>query len=845
MTTSYESRLGTSPEEAIKAPCVASTPANITLSGEQTIDGVAVVSGDRVLVRSQTDTTENGIYDCSTSAWTRSTDWNDATDVINGMLVPDANATNDVIYKAEFTGDYSPGITLLTFAEAVSSGLNTYTGSAGIQSEYDARGQYDVKYMDDLIGVDLTSFVVGEEVLCAAINVGSPGTYSTWQKVSDSATAPDVATGVNTDGFWYSATTGATKFKRVRQTQIDNVAALKLYEGEYNGQQITMRGYYADIEGGGQPLQWDAASTETANDGTIFQVTGVPTGRWKSIDTSIINVKQFGATGDGVTDDTALVSFAFNALIDGMTLIFNPGSYVVTAGTISTTAIKDNTIDFNGATILIAETQNIAFVFSFASPENLTIKNGIFDVQDKFVYRVFYVTNPVGVTFEHNTFKDVKYPSPEYVVNDLSSGITVAAGSNIKFYNNTFIDWYYHNYDGSIVNLAGAGGEHLGRGIDLQKAATIPCENIHADGNSFTTARISINGDVPTNIRVTNNKFEDTTDNCIYMNGINMAISGNTLLDGEEGMVLSGDGIIIDGNFLENQGNKGIAFHGFINNAVISNNFFKADGANTLQAIITRNTVTADSGELLITGNTFDGDIDFALIDTRGIKRLLVTNNIFNVTSSTSGRVYKVSSAGTGTDYSAFKNNIVNANYTSANIIVDTVSTISEVDNNHGIDPHTELTVTNLLNWSKDAGSVSGMSFYEAAGSNGGVLDFINKDPTIFTGQSLGAVAFSSLDATGGTSTIFGKVEAQSEGTFSPGSNPTGLYFYVTKVSTETPQVRAILDSEGRFLSVGGIGAGNSATNTNTPAGATARDLEIFDETGASIGFIPVYAARW
>ena len=43
----------------------------------------------------------------------------------------------------------------------------------------------------------------------------------------------------------------------------------------------------------------------------------------------------------------------------------------------------------------------------------------------------------------------------------------------------------------------------------------------------------------------------------------------------------------------------------------------------------------------------------------------------------------------------------------------------------------------------------------------------------------------------------------------------------------------------------GGIGVPNTAANVNTPSGATARDMEIFDETGASLGFIPIYAARW
>ena len=43
----------------------------------------------------------------------------------------------------------------------------------------------------------------------------------------------------------------------------------------------------------------------------------------------------------------------------------------------------------------------------------------------------------------------------------------------------------------------------------------------------------------------------------------------------------------------------------------------------------------------------------------------------------------------------------------------------------------------------------------------------------------------------------------------------------------------------------GGIGISNSAVNVATPSGVTARDLEIFDETGSSLGFIPIYAARW
>lgn len=56
-----------------KAPAKAATTANITLSGPQTIDTVAVVAGDTVLVKDQTNPAQNGIYTVQTGAWTYAT----------------------------------------------------------------------------------------------------------------------------------------------------------------------------------------------------------------------------------------------------------------------------------------------------------------------------------------------------------------------------------------------------------------------------------------------------------------------------------------------------------------------------------------------------------------------------------------------------------------------------------------------------------------------------------------------------------------------------------------------------------------------------------------------------
>ena len=58
----------------IKDSVKVATTANITLSGTQTIDGVAVSADERVLVKDQSTQTQNGLYLCKAGAWQRTTD---------------------------------------------------------------------------------------------------------------------------------------------------------------------------------------------------------------------------------------------------------------------------------------------------------------------------------------------------------------------------------------------------------------------------------------------------------------------------------------------------------------------------------------------------------------------------------------------------------------------------------------------------------------------------------------------------------------------------------------------------------------------------------------------------
>lgn len=79
----------------MKVPVRLATTANLTLSGEQTIDGVAAVTGDRVLVKDQTDQTENGIYVVDTGDWNRAADCDGPYDLVQGSVVyVNAGSTN-------------------------------------------------------------------------------------------------------------------------------------------------------------------------------------------------------------------------------------------------------------------------------------------------------------------------------------------------------------------------------------------------------------------------------------------------------------------------------------------------------------------------------------------------------------------------------------------------------------------------------------------------------------------------------------------------------------------------------------------------------------------------------
>jgi hypothetical protein len=114
-----------------KPSCVAATTANITLSGAQTVDGIALVAGDRCLVKNQTLSRNNGIYLVASGAWTRALDM-DAWAEIPGAFtfIEQGTTQEDTGFVCTSDAGGTLGTTAITFVQF--SGVGSYTAGTGL-----------------------------------------------------------------------------------------------------------------------------------------------------------------------------------------------------------------------------------------------------------------------------------------------------------------------------------------------------------------------------------------------------------------------------------------------------------------------------------------------------------------------------------------------------------------------------------------------------------------------------------------------------------------------------------------------------------------------------------------
>lgn len=276
----------------VKASVRAATTANITLSNTQTVDGVALSVGDRVLVKDQSTGSQNGIYVVASGSWTRATDFDNTpgTEVSPGtfFFVEEGTAQADNGYVVSNDTAITIGTTAIVFSQF--SGAGQITAGAGLTKSGNTL---------DVVGTASRITVNSDSVDIAATYVGQ----------TSITTLGTIATGT-----WQGTLIGAT----YGGTGVNNGAST-----------ITLGGSLSTIGA------FTTALTATANtsvtlptSGTLATLAGSETFTNKTLTTPTINGAALSGTFSGAHTKSGIATFS-SATASSST---STGAVVISAG---------------------------------------------------------------------------------------------------------------------------------------------------------------------------------------------------------------------------------------------------------------------------------------------------------------------------------------------------------------------------------------------------------------------------------------------------------------------------------------------------------------------------------
>lgn len=180
----------------IKEAVHVATTEQISLTGVQTIDNHLLEAGQRVLVKDQTDKTQNGIYVVAAGAWSRSTDADDDFEVTSGMFVfvQKGDVGGDNGYVLTTNDPITLGVSELEFVQFSGAGqVVAGNGLTKLNNTIDVVGTAD-RISVDADSVDIASTYVGQTSITTVGTI----TTGTW----DATTIAIAAGGTGAETAW-------------------------------------------------------------------------------------------------------------------------------------------------------------------------------------------------------------------------------------------------------------------------------------------------------------------------------------------------------------------------------------------------------------------------------------------------------------------------------------------------------------------------------------------------------------------------------------------------------------------------------------------------------------------
>jgi hypothetical protein len=330
---------------------------NCTTSGPNTIDDILLTDGMRILLTAQTTPAENGIWVVNTGGtWTRAAD-------------ADANGDLDLAFVSVTSGSQQLGSSWLcmTTGTVIGTTATEWTlvfAGQNLQVEpalwatsrrlmVRAVSVSNLNIASPGATIDGVTMATGDRVLLAGQSAGSQnglwsfngaavpltrppdypptGTVQAFTDlevpVRDGSTYAGVVFRCSTAGTITIDSTATVWSEYSRVSVVATIAALKALT--VRPAIVQVNGYYAAGDGGGGTFRWNASDTTADNGGTIIIPDSGGTGRWNRVNTQTVDVRAFGAVGDGVTVDTSAINAAINS--GAKEILFTGGTYLINA----------------------------------------------------------------------------------------------------------------------------------------------------------------------------------------------------------------------------------------------------------------------------------------------------------------------------------------------------------------------------------------------------------------------------------------------------------------------------------------------------------------------------------
>jgi hypothetical protein len=397
---------GLNPKQAVKC----GTTASITLSGLQTIDTYTTLAGDRVLVKNQGTSSENGIYVASATAWTRATDmdvWAEVPGAYTVVISGSVNANTGWVSTSATTGTIN--VTAITFVQF--SGTGTYFAGTGLTLASNTfsitnTGVTAAAYGSASKTLTATVNAQGQLTVLADTNIAIANTQVSGLGTMSTQNANNVAiTGGSITGTPISGSTvgGSTITASVQFTGPGtgltgtatslsiggNAATATTATTATSATTATTATNLAGGAAGSVPYQSAAATTAMLGIGSTGQILTVNAGlpSWQTLSGAAVTTFSAGTTGFTPSSATsgAITLAGTLATTNGGTGLtaFTSGGAVYAS---STSALTTGTLPVaSGGTGVTASTGTVAVVLStsptlvtpiLGTPQSVTLTNG-------------------------------------------------------------------------------------------------------------------------------------------------------------------------------------------------------------------------------------------------------------------------------------------------------------------------------------------------------------------------------------------------------------------------------------------------------------------------------------